>query len=152
MRDILQDIEQYPKHLSISKVITYFERKGVTITRSMIQNYVRDGLLPPPLNKRHYTHKHMVVLAIVSLLKMVYDMTHIKAALSPYMEEEGISIELYRRLIGATNRFVNGREYGFATTNGFATDNEESADPLVLMAYSADLKNQVLISLEGHGD
>ena len=98
MQDILRDISQYTKQFTISQVVTFFDRKGLLITKSMIQNYVRDGLLPPPSNKRYYTHKHLATLALITKLKTVFEMSDIKAAMSPYIDNEGVPLEIFRNL------------------------------------------------------
>ena len=128
MQDILQDVHQYSHQLTISKVIIFFERKGVVLTRSMIQNYVRDGLLKPPLNKRYYTHKHLAALTLIIALKTVYEMNHIKAVLTPLMDEEGISLELYRECI----------------QRAASLSLHDDLDALSLMTYSVDLKNEAM--------
>ena len=133
MQDILNDIHQYNHQLTISQVVTLFERKGFIITKSMIQNYVRDGLLPPPLNKRHYTHKHLTVLALVTQLKTVYELADIKSALSPLMDSEGISLEMYKEFIQKSNKL----------------EFKETIDTLTLMAHSVDLKFEALKRLSG---
>ena len=127
MKDILHDIQQYNPHLTISKVVAFFERKGLTITKSMIQNYVRDGLLPPPVGKRYYTHKHLAVLALVLKLKTVYEMADIKAVIEPLMDAEGISLELYRQCVRSAG------EIGMP-----------QSDILTMMAYSVDVKDEAL--------
>ena len=129
MKDILQDIHQYNHQFTISQVVTFFERKGRKITKSMIQNYVRDGLLPPPINKRRYTHKHLATLALIDALKNVYEMTHIKSVLLPLMEEDGIPLEVYWDCIQKTQTLPL----------------HENVDSLALMAHSVDLKESVLL-------
>lgn len=128
MQDILQDIHQYNHQLTISQVVTFFERKGLKITKSMIQNYVRDGLLPPPINKRRYTHKHLAALALIDSLKTVYEMTHIKSALGPLTDDEGIPLEIYKQCIQKANELPI----------------HKNIDTLVLMAHSVDLKNEII--------
>lgn len=97
MQDILQDIHQYSDNFTISQVVKFFERKGLIVTKSMIQNYVRDGILPPPVNKRHYTHKHLTTLALIIRLKTVFEFVYIKAVLVPLTDSEGIPLEVYRQ-------------------------------------------------------
>ena len=132
MKDILADIHQYSHNLTISQVVSFFERRGITITRSMIQNYVRDGLLPPPLNKRHYTHKHLAVLALTATLKTVYEMPEIRTALAPLTDKEGIPIEKYKELLNK----VEGLSISAET------------DALTIMAYSAGLKSEAIRRLK----
>lgn len=133
MTDILQDIHQYSHNFTISQVVTFFERKGISLTRSMIQNYVRDGLLPSPVNKRHYTHKHLAVLALICGLKSVYEMTDIKTVIVPLIDGEGISLEVYKRYIDQAAQLS-------ASLN--------PPNTLALMACSAGLKESVLRKLE----
>ena len=132
MTDILQDISQYNQQISISQVVTFFNRKGLTLTKSMIQNYVRDGLLPPPVNKRYYTPKHMAALALIARLKTVYDLPSIKAALTPLMDNEGIPLELYRQYIQKTQKLSAAWQETIFTKN--------LPEQLLLMAHTADLK------------
>ena len=129
MQDILKDIEQYNPQLTISKVIALFERKGLTVTKSMIQNYVRDGILPPPVNKRYYTPKHLAVLVLVNKLKTVYELAYIKAVLTPLMDKEGIPLEIYRQCIQKTE---------------IITLPQCAEDTLALMAYSVDIQDEVI--------
>jgi len=136
MQDILQDIQQYNSQLTISQVVTFFGRKGLTVTKSMIQNYVRDGLLPPPINKRHYTHKHLAALALIDSLKTVYEMTAIKTVLLPFMDDEGIPLELYRECIRKTGEMATSWQENVAPV--FSGEN------LFLMAHSVDLKDEAL--------
>jgi len=102
MQNILADIHQYSDTLTISQVVTFFARKGRTVTRSMVQNYVRDGLLPPPLNKRQYTAQHLATLALIDYLKGIYEMADIKRTLAPFMGEGGISPQHYAQWVGQT--------------------------------------------------
>ena len=135
MKDVLSDIEQYSEHMTISNVITYFSRKGIIITKSMIQNHVRDGLLPPPVNKRHYTHKHITSLALITVLKNVYEMTVIKSVLAPLTDSEGIPIHIYRTFINKMQLYL---------PQAVKTE----ADTLTLMLCSSEIKNEVISRLK----
>ena len=129
MQDILSDIKQYNQNLTISQVVIFFERKGLMITKNMIQNYVRDGLLPPPVNKRHYTHKHLAVLALACKLKTVYELSDIKSILLPLIDGEGIPLDVYKQCIQKTQamELPQGNE-----------------DTLALMAHSVDIQDEVI--------
>jgi DNA-binding transcriptional MerR regulator len=80
-------------------VVKFCEKKEIGLTRAMIQNYIRHGLVPPPLNKRVYTHKHLAALVLIGFLKTVFDMDTVKAALCPLMDEEGLSLADYAAII-----------------------------------------------------
>lgn len=69
--------------LTISQVVKFFERQGRSFTKTMIQNYIRVGVLPPPLEKRHYTKNHLVLLALIDELKAIYSLEEIKTVLAP---------------------------------------------------------------------
>jgi DNA-binding transcriptional MerR regulator len=94
--DPLHDIHHYSPTLTIAQLLKFSERKGLNITRPMVQNYIRDGLLPPP-NGRLYTHKHLAALVIIQQLKTVFDMPTIKKTLTPYLDNEGLPLEIYNR-------------------------------------------------------
>ena len=133
MQNILQDIHQFNPQLSISNMLKLLERKGVILSKSMVQNYVRDGLLPPPVNKRYYTHKHLAALTLINSLKTVYEMSDIKTVLVPLMDQEGIPLDKYYGYIQKTNEL----------NNIYETDNL-----LLLMLYSVDIKLKVLRRLQ----
>ncbi len=69
--------------LTISQVVKFFEKQGKYFTKTMIQNYVRVKVLPPPVDKRYYTRNHLVLLAIINHLKEIYSLDEIKAVLGP---------------------------------------------------------------------
>lgn len=69
--------------LTISQVVKFFEKQGKSFTKTMIQNYVRVGVLPPPLEKRYYTRNHLILLTLIDSLKNVYSLEEIKTILSP---------------------------------------------------------------------
>jgi len=97
--DPLNDIRHYSPTLTISQVLKFCEKKALGITRGMIQNYIRDGLLPPPVNKRQYTHHHLAALVLIDRLKTVFDIPTIQSVLVPFMDDHGIPIDTYADLM-----------------------------------------------------
>lgn len=69
--------------LTISQVVKFFERQGRSFTKTMIQNYVRVGVLPAPIDKRYYTKNHLVLLTLIDSLKTVHSLEEIKVVLEP---------------------------------------------------------------------
>lgn len=69
--------------LTISQVVKFFERQGRNFTKTMIQNYVRVGVLPPPVDKRNYTRNHLILLTLIDNLKAIYSLEEIKTVLAP---------------------------------------------------------------------
>ncbi len=54
----------------------YVKGQEKMITSTMINNYVKHGIVSPPIKKR-YTKKHVAYLMVVCILKMVYSMDEI---------------------------------------------------------------------------
>ena len=98
MTNPLGDIRHYSPKLTISQLIKFFEKKEMNLTRGMVQNYIRDGLLPSPVDKRFYTHKHIAALVAICKLKTVFDIPAIQKTLVPLMDNEGLPLELYSQL------------------------------------------------------
>lgn len=82
MDQVLNLIERY---LSIFKV---GEQKQI-ITSSMINNYVKLGLIPPPVRKR-YTKKHLAYLIAISILKQVVTISEVKEGILYQASVSGI--------------------------------------------------------------
>lgn len=139
MYDPLQDIHHYNKTLTISQVVKFCEKKELGITRAMVQNYIRDGLLPPPVNKRYYTHKHLAGMVVIAYLKTIFDMSDIKTALTPLLDEEGLPLETYRLLM---DNLMSISEIWRTEISSRLFDASVSKDMslLLLMAHAADLR------------
>lgn len=69
--------------LTISQVVKFFEKQGRSFTKTMIQNYVRVGVLPPPIDKRYYTRNHLILLTLIDNLKAIYSLEEIRTLLEP---------------------------------------------------------------------
>ena len=80
--DMLPDIDLYMDQV-VSVVTKYLEAQNRTIkfnrpvTSSMINNYVKLGIIPSP-NKKKYSKVHLAYLLIVCTLKQTLDMTTIQ--------------------------------------------------------------------------
>ncbi|OGO81034.1 MAG: hypothetical protein A2Y21_02290 [Clostridiales bacterium GWC2_40_7] len=82
-RDDQVKIATLSDELTISQVVKFFERQGRSFTKTMIQNYVRVGVLPPPVEKRYYTKNHLVLLTLIDNLKAIYSLEEIRTVLLP---------------------------------------------------------------------
>ncbi|MBQ9766911.1 MAG: DUF1836 domain-containing protein [Lachnospiraceae bacterium] len=69
-------------HLESSK--RYSEDK--LLTKTMINNYTKNELLPPP-NKKKYSKDHMYLLILIYYLKGVLSITDIQAVMKPFNEK-----------------------------------------------------------------
>jgi len=140
MTDPLQDIRHYSPTMTITQVLKFCERKNMNITRGMIQNYIRDGLLPSPVNKRIYTHKHLAALAMIDRLKTVFDMPTIKEALSPYTDEEGLPTDVYSTIMDK----LIGMEAKWQATIAPALTVESDGGVLLSMVFATELKRAIV--------
>ena len=133
MFDPLSDIGQYSKKMTIAQVVKFFIKKEIGITRAMVQNYIRIGIIPPPLEKRFYTHKHLAALVLVDYLKTVFDMSEIKTALAPHMDDEGLPLDFYADLVASLETL--SAKWKKALSPQFKDDGG-----LLLMAHAAEIK------------
>jgi len=140
MTDPLQDLRHYSPTMTISQVLKFCERKNLSITRGMIQNYIRDGLLPAPVNKRIYTHKHLAALALIYRLKTVFDMPTIREAMLPHMEEDGLSVESYAALMEKLSGIVSKWQVSIAP----ALSVEDDGGTLLSMVFASELKGAIV--------
>ncbi|MCL1842445.1 MAG: DUF1836 domain-containing protein [Defluviitaleaceae bacterium] len=140
MTDPLHDIRHYSPTLTISQVMKFCEKKGLNITRAMIQNYVRDKLLPPPVNKRFYTHKHLAALVLIERLKTVFDIPTITRALLPFMDNEGIPLDIYQSVFANTEKVTQN----WFKANASTINEEKDNGILLVMACAAQLKSAVI--------
>lgn len=69
------------KHLSQNKR----RDEDKTLTKTMINNYTKNDVLPPPEKKR-YTKEHIILLIYIYYLKNVVSISDIQTILSPLIE------------------------------------------------------------------
>ena len=71
----IPDLEIYMDQLTtyLDKRLNFYSREGDApfVTKSMVNNYSKAGLLPPPLAKR-YNRIHVMTLALVCQLKRLF--------------------------------------------------------------------------------
>ena len=77
-------LEDYLKNL-----ISFKEDKF--ITKTMINNYVKHGILKPPVNKK-YNRTHIARLIVICILKQVYSINDINSLIKLALETSSIEI------------------------------------------------------------
>ncbi len=60
---------------------------GQVMTASMVNNYVKQRLVPPPVKKR-YTRRHVSLLLMIGILKPAFALPQIKALLDGGADED----------------------------------------------------------------
>lgn len=90
----LPDIELYMDQL-VTLIRGYFEvlfddEGGLAgITPAMVNNYVKLGLIPPPVRKR-YSRQHIAYLIAITILKQVFTTSEIKQGIMLQSEAVGL--------------------------------------------------------------
>jgi DNA-binding transcriptional MerR regulator len=138
MFDTLSDIRQYNTALTISQLMKFCDKKGLSITRPMVQNYIRMGLLPPPVDKRFYTHNHIAALTVIEHLKNVYEIEEIKDALQPLLQSDGLALAVYARLFNERSALID--EWEDKIRPAAVKAGEPDFSRLLLMSHAADVK------------
>jgi len=135
MNDPLSDIHHYSPTFTIGQVVKFCEKKGINVSRAMIQNYIRAGLFPSPVN-RLYTQKHLAALVIILRLKNLFDIQAIKEVLTPHMDDEGLPLETYKWLIAKQKEAMDLWLKNVAPT--IAAEAEE-IQRLLIMTHTTDI-------------
>ena len=108
--DTLPDIELY-----MDQVVSYLPRQSVggkvpSMTSAMINNYVKDGLLPRANGKR-YRKEHLVYLTAIGLLKNVLTVKDMKLLLDSQIRP-GQEAAFYEKLCGGVNEAFDAAAVG----------------------------------------
>lgn len=85
--DALENMQNYNDEMTISQVVRFFEKQGIDFTKTMIQNYVRVNVIPPPIEKRFYIKDHLILLTLINNLKNIYSLDDIKKLFTPILKD-----------------------------------------------------------------
>lgn len=128
-------------HLHSSK--RYPEDK--ILTKTMINNYVKNDLLPPP-EKKKYSREHLLLMLFIYYFKSFLSITDIQALMSPLTEkyfqrEDGINLEsLYNEVFRLEKSQIsimkeNIRDMYKTSQNTFLEAPEEEQEFLQLFSF-----------------
>ena len=56
------------------------------ITKTMVNNYAKDGIIAPPVNKK-YNRRHVILLVLIYYLKQVLSLNDIKVLFAPILND-----------------------------------------------------------------
>lgn len=100
----IPDIEIYMDQLTtyLDKRLGFYNREEGTpfVTRSMVNNYSKAGLLPTSVSKR-YSHIHIMVLSLICQLKRLFTIQDLGRLLAPVGSEPEEAERLYRQFLAA---------------------------------------------------
>ena len=83
------------------------ENDNTVVTKTMINNYVKHGVINPPINKK-YNKEHIAYLFVIFILKQIYSIGEIKKLITLALETSSIE--------NAYNRFCSELEKAIRMT------------------------------------
>ena len=135
------------------------------LTKTMINNYAKNHLLPPP-EKKKYSREHMLLLIFIYYFKSFLSISDIQSLLSPLTEhyfhtEGGLSLEqifsevfsLEKGQIDALKEDLRQKYHASEETFGGASQNEQEQEFLRLfsficmLSFDVYMKKQVIEKL-----
>ncbi len=135
--------------LYMDQVLTFLDQELGTVrevnedkamTKTMINNYTKNQLLPPP-EKKKYSRDHMLNLIFIYYFKNFLGLKDIKSILDPinekyYGDNDGLDFfDIYSNMVGYERKVANEvtkdiiRKYNFSR-EVFTDEDEESKDTL----------------------
>ncbi len=168
MRDILKirtndipNIELYMDQVTtfMDEKLRYTVRSGESeekiLTKTMINNYAKNDLLPPPYKKK-YSREHMMVLIFVYYFKSFLTINDIQTLLHPLTEnyfenKDGLRLdEIYDTLFDMGEKRMQGLEDNlrgeFAVIeNAFSDLPDDEAEYLRLFTYICFLSYDIFV-------
>jgi len=75
-----------------SELSQYGQSGGEVLTKTMLSNYVKNELIPPPVKKK-YDKEQMVMLEVILCLKNAFKMDDIKTLMKPFVESRKSSFD-----------------------------------------------------------
>ena len=125
------------------------------LTKTMINNYAKNDLLPPPVKKK-YSREHMMVLIFVYYFKSFLTISDIETLLNPitqahFGEEKELDIcDIYEEILAHGGLRMEHLEADLrdkyeASQKTFADSDEEDAEYLRLFSYICYLSYDVFV-------
>lgn len=109
----IPDIDLYMDQVTtfVEEKLHYIKRnnKDDAITKTMINNYTKAGILIPPVKKR-YSRDNMVLIVLTYYLKQILSINDIQALLSPIVEKIKSGKEYSREIQEIYDTFIRIEE------------------------------------------
>ena len=132
-------------------------RDDKTLTKTMINNYTKNHLLPPPVKKK-YSKNHIYLLIYIYYLKNFLSINDISILLTPLMEhfsKDGTLEDIYQTIFNLekehTKVLKNSIEETYQKSlNTFSGENKDYLEQLSfisLLSYDIYLKKQIVEKL-----
>lgn len=141
----MPDIDHVPDiGFYMDQVITYTEKYmgKVPLTKTMINNYAKDGLIPAPVKKK-YSREHLMMLLLIKCLKQSLPVNRIKDYLVPLALE--VSSGEKGRLYFLYEEFLNAQRELELLSNKIEKEiREKSKTDLALPLFYSYVTNYLL--------
>ncbi len=106
----IPDIDLYMDQVTtfIDEKLSYLKRneKEVTLTKTMINNYTKAGILMPP-KKKKYSRQHMVLIILTYHLKQILSINDIQTLFSPLVDMAKSGEDCDGNLVSIYNEFLD---------------------------------------------
>lgn len=141
--DELPEIEFYMDQVIeyINGYMRVFEDNGNHITPSMINNYVKLGLIPPPVKKK-YSKAHIANLIVITIIKQVSVISMIKDAILVQMKISG-GRGAYNIFCSELTKSISGMHKAVSNQKIYI-DEDLSADNIAVKAICNALSNKII--------
>lgn len=106
----IPDIDLYMDQVTtfIDEKLSYLKRneKEVALTKTMINNYTKAGILMPP-KKKKYSRQHMVLIILTYHLKQILSINDIQTLFSPLVDMAKSGEDCDGNLVNIYNEFLD---------------------------------------------
>lgn len=125
---------------ALAEIMPSHEKK--VLTSSMLNNYVKQSLMPAPIKKR-YSKQHIAFLIVITLMKQTFSLSEIETTLNLALKETSLK-EFY-------NEFVHQQEQSLAFVSQNMPANESNVEKpnqliqAVTLAIATSLYSKQLI-------
>ncbi|MBV7274062.1 DUF1836 domain-containing protein [Clostridium thailandense] len=153
----IPDIDLYMDQVTtfIDEKLSYLKRdeKEVALTKTMINNYTKSGILMPP-KKKKYSRQHMVLIILTYYLKQILSINDIQTLFSPLVNEmksgENYDKDLENIYNGfldieesEINDFKNTFHDKIAEKEKLADNDDKNINELIVIVLSLVIKSSI---------
>ncbi len=149
--------------LYMDQVTTFMDRQlgklrrfedDKTLTKTMINNYAKNDLLPPPIKKK-YSKDHVLVLTFIYYFKNVLSINDINTVLNPitdkyFQKEDGINLEaIYKEICSIGSNIISTMKDDVTSKLDLSMKSFENNEAFNLLSLEEqeEIKKFVMVSL-----
>ena len=145
MDQVVTLIERYLKPL-------LSENTEKMLTKSMVNNYVKLQLIPPPI-KKQYSRRHLAFLIAITLLKQVVTIKEIKQGIENQANISGEK-NAYNYLIEEQEKAIHAVAASLNTNENIVVDfkdvkKSQLALIMVAMAFAGKIATEKIVAIQG---